>query len=351
MRVCVALLVAVLFGCTSREPLGGDAEASLVVRDGAACATGCALDTPVLVGAELVADVVTTVELDGIEARAIDGATMSAWVEPVRLCCGVGEGASCFRMHAAAVTCGGEETTRPRVVMRALRVGETAIEVADGEDVIGTVPVRVEDAIEVNVVSALSTTDAPDVMPGAIDGRMQSIALRAGQAMRVSLVAIGPDGARLLASGAPSARIADTRVASVSPASGVCSGEVADGPLVQLEGVASGQTALTVRAGSASATLPVVVSAGCDGARVEPSDVACESDADCAPVACCHASACGAASDAPSCQGEACTLECREGTLDCGGRCLCLEGRCAAYIASMDPECEPPVLPPIDVPF
>ncbi|UJR80231.1 hypothetical protein [Sandaracinus amylolyticus] len=350
MSLRIALLVTVLvaIGCTSREPLGGDATASLVVRDSAACASGCALDAPVLIGAELVADVLTTIELDRIEARAIDGATMSAWVEPVRLCCGTGVGASCTRMHDAEITCGGEVTTRPRVVMRALGVGETAIEISDGDEVIGTVPVRVDDAIEVNVVPAIATTDSPDL--AWIDGRLRSIALRAGQAMRVSLVAIAPDGERLLASAAPSARVADERIASVGPASGVCSGEVAEGPLVVLEGLASGQTALVVRAGSASATLPLVVSAGCEAARVEPTEIACESDADCVPAECCHADACGAASDAPECDGEACTLECRAGTLDCGGRCLCLEGRCAAYLAAMDPACEPP-LPPIDAPI
>lgn len=66
---------------------------------------------------------------------------------------------------------------------------------------------------------------------------------------------------------------------------------------------------------------------------------ACETDADCVPAGCCHAAACVGTANAPDCTDMMCTQECRYGTLDCGGRCLCHEGRCAARLS------EAPVLP------
>ncbi|MDQ3035140.1 MAG: hypothetical protein M3Y87_22225 [Myxococcota bacterium] len=58
----------------------------------------------------------------------------------------------------------------------------------------------------------------------------------------------------------------------------------------------------------------------------------CTSDADCVPAACCHASTCVAAANAPSCGDAMCTMECRLGTIDCGGGCLCQDGRCGARL-------------------
>lgn len=56
---------------------------------------------------------------------------------------------------------------------------------------------------------------------------------------------------------------------------------------------------------------------------------ACKSDADCVPASCCHPSACMSASKAKPCN-MMCTQSCEPGTLDCGGSCLCHDGRCAA---------------------
>lgn len=61
-------------------------------------------------------------------------------------------------------------------------------------------------------------------------------------------------------------------------------------------------------------------------------DDPCSTDADCMPAACCHASACVAVANAPSCGDAMCTMECRVGSIDCGGGCLCQEGRCAARL-------------------
>jgi hypothetical protein len=69
------------------------------------------------------------------------------------------------------------------------------------------------------------------------------------------------------------------------------------------------------------------------GALVVGQDV-CQTDADCVPAACCHADACVGVRNAPDCAEVLCTQDCQFGTLDCGGRCLCFEGRCAARLSA-----------------
>jgi hypothetical protein len=61
----------------------------------------------------------------------------------------------------------------------------------------------------------------------------------------------------------------------------------------------------------------------------------CETDADCVAAACCHAAACVAQTNAPSCADVMCTASCEPNTMDCGGGCLCHEGRCAARLAQV----------------
>ena len=58
---------------------------------------------------------------------------------------------------------------------------------------------------------------------------------------------------------------------------------------------------------------------------------ACTTDADCVPSGCCHATSCVAA-PGPACGEAICTADCRAETIDCGGGCLCHEGRCAARL-------------------
>jgi hypothetical protein len=61
--------------------------------------------------------------------------------------------------------------------------------------------------------------------------------------------------------------------------------------------------------------------------------VPCTTDADCVPQECCHPSTCGAPSSKPDCSATMCTLECKSGTMDCFGGCLCGEDKkCAAKI-------------------
>lgn len=64
------------------------------------------------------------------------------------------------------------------------------------------------------------------------------------------------------------------------------------------------------------------------------SDVDCESDSDCVQNACCHADSCVAATDAPTCTDTVCTLDCKAGTMDCGGSCACQDGKCVAKVVT-----------------
>jgi hypothetical protein len=54
----------------------------------------------------------------------------------------------------------------------------------------------------------------------------------------------------------------------------------------------------------------------------------CDEDSDCVPAQCCHAADCIIKEKRSDCSKVACTMECRPGTLDCGGSCGCINGRC-----------------------
>lgn len=68
------------------------------------------------------------------------------------------------------------------------------------------------------------------------------------------------------------------------------------------------------------------------GTEIVATKIPCSVDADCVKDSCCHASSCVAAANAPSCAGSMCTMDCRAGTMDCYGGCLCQDGFCAAQI-------------------
>lgn len=78
--------------------------------------------------------------------------------------------------------------------------------------------------------------------------------------------------------------------------------------------------------------LLVALAGGCAAANGERAG-ACRADADCVPATCCHPTACTTAASAPRCDGIVCSRECRPATLDCGGRCVCRDGRCEAHLA------------------
>lgn len=60
----------------------------------------------------------------------------------------------------------------------------------------------------------------------------------------------------------------------------------------------------------------------------------CSVDSDCLPAQCCHPASCVNKASAPNCEGVFCTMECRLGTLDCGGYCACVNDKCQAVTAS-----------------
>jgi hypothetical protein len=61
----------------------------------------------------------------------------------------------------------------------------------------------------------------------------------------------------------------------------------------------------------------------------------CATDADCIPGSCCHPTTCVGRSNPPTCVESVCTSDCRYGTLDCGGSCLCHQGHCAAQLSAL----------------
>ncbi len=54
----------------------------------------------------------------------------------------------------------------------------------------------------------------------------------------------------------------------------------------------------------------------------------CETDSDCVPATCCHASECMNKRYELDCSGVVCTQECVPGTIDCGGYCKCENNNC-----------------------
>jgi hypothetical protein len=64
---------------------------------------------------------------------------------------------------------------------------------------------------------------------------------------------------------------------------------------------------------------------------VDPSE-SCIADPDCVPAQCCHATSCVNKANAPKCEGVACTLDCRGGTMDCSGGCGCMNHKCSARL-------------------
>jgi len=64
-----------------------------------------------------------------------------------------------------------------------------------------------------------------------------------------------------------------------------------------------------------------------------PDDAECSKDSECVPAACCHSDSCVPASEAPSCEGIMCTMECMPDTMDCGqGSCKCIDNKCKAVL-------------------
>ena len=78
--------------------------------------------------------------------------------------------------------------------------------------------------------------------------------------------------------------------------------------------------------------LVLVFMTGCVTKMFEVSEDYCDTDSDCVPSDCCHATSCIYKDKSPACEEVACTMQCEPGTLDCGGKCLCQDNKCIAEI-------------------
>lgn len=63
-----------------------------------------------------------------------------------------------------------------------------------------------------------------------------------------------------------------------------------------------------------------------------PSTNACTTDDDCVPAECCHAAECVTKDNQPDCAAVSCSAECVGQTMDCGGFCACINGKCVAEL-------------------
>lgn len=80
-----------------------------------------------------------------------------------------------------------------------------------------------------------------------------------------------------------------------------------------------------------------VMTADTGAPSVVVGEVPCATDTDCVPAECCHAAECTGRANAPACTDVMCTMECRAGTMDCGGGCICQDGLCAARLGGDEP--------------
>ena len=87
--------------------------------------------------------------------------------------------------------------------------------------------------------------------------------------------------------------------------------------------------------------VPLVKNVRCDMGRcalvtaeTKVQGAECTKAEDCVPAPGCHVTSCVPGPAKPS--GLMCTQECQSGTLDCGGTCGCVQGKCVANYAKFD---------------
>lgn len=344
--------VAALPGCAGCARTGAtegdDDRVALAFRTGEHCRDGCPLDRPMLVGTEERIEILHDGELPPLLVESSEPSVIAAWLERTTLCCA---GAACRPLDPAE-RCAEQPATKTMIVVRALAEGDAQLRLLDpGGFVYDRTRLAVAKARDVVAMSALlpggGASDTRVIGAASLDGVLERVELRVRTTTLLRVEAHSSEGELLQSAEGIGVRVDDPRVAWLSPdASGPEVGGLAwvSGPRFWVRPVAPGETTLTLAAAGATRTVSLVVREACDTTTpdVEWTNVACESDEDCVPASCCHAETCVAPEDAPDCRGVACTLECREGTLDCGGRCLCLNGRCAAHLAVIDdPSCPP----------
>jgi hypothetical protein len=79
-------------------------------------------------------------------------------------------------------------------------------------------------------------------------------------------------------------------------------------------------------------TLVMLLLISCSPQTISPTQV-CQTDQDCVPAQCCHATSAVNKDNAPNCSGKLCTLNCEPNTLDCAqGSVLCDQGQCVVKL-------------------
>jgi hypothetical protein len=78
--------------------------------------------------------------------------------------------------------------------------------------------------------------------------------------------------------------------------------------------------------------------------EIVPPAADCNTDSDCAPEQCCHATSCIPVSKKGVCN-LLCTNICMPGTIDCGGSCLCQNNKCTAKLNNLTEQVTPPAQP------
>ena len=75
--------------------------------------------------------------------------------------------------------------------------------------------------------------------------------------------------------------------------------------------------------------LAYIISTSIQNMQAPADNVSCKADSDCVPAQCCHATSVINKNFAPDCRETVCTLECREGTIDCDhGEIKCVDDKC-----------------------
>ncbi|MBN2459232.1 hypothetical protein JXB28_03015 [Candidatus Woesearchaeota archaeon] len=78
------------------------------------------------------------------------------------------------------------------------------------------------------------------------------------------------------------------------------------------------------------------VSGNCQQLNRNPeAEAECTTDSDCIPAQCCHPTTCKPGKEQPECAAVLCDMSCQPGTMDCGGKCVCQEGKCVAQLNDM----------------
>lgn len=260
-------------GCFAGGATNGEAatiEFALLTGDG--CARGCSLEAPLLVGTEEVIDLVSDVALSDAYARSSDPRVLAAFLDDVTLCCGE---VRCSAVLASQ-ECALDAMPARRLVVRALRPGVARVEIRAGNVVVDQLALRVAAAVDVVATRVILPVDeasadmrgegpSPDVRvaapaPAVMDGSVDEVFVRRGEAVYLRLEAFDAAGRRLVASRGVGAVVSDPdRALLRSPGSNGVPLPGVTGDVVEVIPVSEGRTHLTLGAGRATRSVDLCV--------------------------------------------------------------------------------------------